>query len=69
MSKSLGNVIDPLEVIDGCSLQTLLDKLYNSNLEDKEIEESSKVYAKDFPNGIQECGSDALRMGLLAYTI
>ncbi|CAE7745720.1 Vars1, partial [Symbiodinium microadriaticum] len=54
MSKSLGNVIDPQEVINGCSLQTLLDKI-----------EAQKL---DFPDGIPECGTDALRFGLLAYT-
>mmetsp|Transcript_33945 Transcript_33945/g.25019 ORF Transcript_33945/g.25019 Transcript_33945/m.25019 type:complete len:326 (-) Transcript_33945:1134-2111(-) len=32
MSKSKGNVIDPLEVMDGCSLEALLQKLYDSNL-------------------------------------
>lgn len=32
MSKSLGNVIDPLEVIDGCNLSVLLEKLKGGNL-------------------------------------
>lgn len=32
MSKSKGNVIDPLEVLDGCDLETLLQKLHTSNL-------------------------------------
>ena len=32
MSKSKGNVIDPLEVLDSCDLDTLLKKLYESNL-------------------------------------
>jgi len=38
MSKSKGNVVDPLEVIDGCPLQTLLEKLESSNLPAKEIQ-------------------------------
>ena len=37
MSKSKGNVIDPLEVMDSCSLQVLLQKLYDSNLPENEV--------------------------------
>jgi valyl-tRNA synthetase len=69
MSKSLGNVIDPLEVISGCSLGKLLKKLETGNLPPKEIEKSKKDQSADFPDGIPECGSDALRFGLLAYTV
>ena len=36
MSKSLGNVIDPLEIIDGCTLQTLLNKILEGNLDESE---------------------------------
>ena len=36
MSKSLGNVIDPLEVIDGIDLENLHKKLYEGNLPEKE---------------------------------
>jgi len=42
MSKSMGNVIDHLEVIDGCTLQTLLDKIKSSNLHPAEVERSLK---------------------------
>lgn len=67
MSKSLGNVIDPLEVIDGCVLDTLLEKLRNSNLTPKEIEKGIKDKEKEFPDGIPPCGSDSLRFSLLIY--
>eukprot|EP00569_Conticribra_weissflogii_P003433 CAMPEP_0171335086 /NCGR_PEP_ID=MMETSP0878-20121228/5099_1 /TAXON_ID=67004 /ORGANISM="Thalassiosira weissflogii, Strain CCMP1336" /LENGTH=1096 /DNA_ID=CAMNT_0011836297 /DNA_START=109 /DNA_END=3399 /DNA_ORIENTATION=- len=69
MSKSLGNVIDPLEVINGCTLETLLAKLDAGNLPAKEIARAKKDQQADFPDGIPECGSDALRFGLLAYTV
>ena len=69
MSKSLGNVIDPLEVISGCTLDHLLKKLESGNLPAKEVEKCKKDQTADFPDGIPECGSDALRFGLLAYTI
>ena len=42
MSKSLGNVIDPLEVIDGCTLETLIEKIKNSNLHPAEVDRSIK---------------------------
>lgn len=69
MSKSLGNVIDPLEVISGCTLDTLLSKLEGGNLPPKEVVRAKKDQQADFPDGIPECGSDALRFGLLAYTV
>lgn len=69
MSKSLGNVIDPLEVINGCTLESLLQKLEAGNLPAKEVEKCKKDQTADFPDGIPECGSDALRFGLLAYTV
>lgn len=69
MSKSKGNVIDPLEVIDGCDLDVLLSKLRESNLPPKEIEESIVKKTEQFPNGIPECGTDALRFTLMNYMV
>lgn len=69
MSKSLGNVIDPLEVINGCSLLSLVDKIKEGNLPAKEVEKACQGQEQDFPEGIPECGADALRFGLLAYTV
>ncbi|KAJ7317268.1 hypothetical protein JRQ81_003430 [Phrynocephalus forsythii] len=60
MSKSLGNVIDPLDVIRGASLQVLQEKLQNSNLDPREIAIAMKGQRKDFPQGIPEYGTDAL---------
>lgn len=69
MSKSLGNVIDPLEIIHGCSLESLQERLIAGNLPEKEIARAKKNNEIEFPDGIPECGSDALRFGLLAYTV
>ncbi|XP_067001147.2 valine--tRNA ligase isoform X1 [Anabrus simplex] len=67
MSKSLGNVIDPVDVIRGISLEDLHKQLYDSNLDPKEIEKAKEGQKQDFPNGIPECGTDALRFALCAY--
>ena len=69
MSKSLGNVIDPLEVIHGCSLEKLQERLDGGNLPEKEVARAKKNNQLEFPKGIPECGTDALRFGLLAYTV
>jgi valyl-tRNA synthetase len=68
MSKSLGNVIDPIDVIQGVDLESLHQKLYEGNLDEKEIIKAKAGQKKDFPNGIPECGSDALRFALCAYS-
>ncbi|CAG8433960.1 2555_t:CDS:10 [Diversispora eburnea] len=68
MSKSLGNVVDPVDVIQGISLERLHAKLYEGNLDKREIEKAKAGQKADFPNGIPECGTDALRFALCAYT-
>ncbi|QIW95421.1 hypothetical protein AMS68_000939 [Peltaster fructicola] len=68
MSKSLGNVIDPVDIMDGVTLQTLNDKLKVGNLAPKEIERATKWQKSAFPDGIDECGADALRFSLVNYT-
>ncbi|KAL4071956.1 tRNA synthetases class I-domain-containing protein [Scleroderma yunnanense] len=68
MSKSLGNVVDPLDVIHGLPLQDLHMKLYEGNLDEKEIAKAIAGQKKDFPRGIPECGTDGLRFALCAYS-
>ncbi|XP_059826939.1 valine--tRNA ligase [Hypanus sabinus] len=68
MSKSLGNVIDPLDVITGITLEGLHAQLLESNLEPAEVERAKAGQKSDYPNGIPECGTDALRFALCAYT-
>ncbi|GAA5988559.1 hypothetical protein JCM5350_004453 [Sporobolomyces pararoseus] len=68
MSKSLGNVIDPIDVIEGATLETLHQQLRMGNLAAKEIEMAEKGQKKDFPAGIPQCGTDALRFALCNYS-
>ncbi|RUS17877.1 tRNA synthetases class I-domain-containing protein [Endogone sp. FLAS-F59071] len=68
MSKSLGNVVDPIDVIEGISLEAMHQKLYEGNLDSREIEKAKAGQQADYPNGIPECGTDALRFALCAYT-
>lgn len=68
MSKSLGNVIDPLDIIAGLPLEDLHAKLYEGNLDEKEINKAMQGQKKDFPKGIPQCGTDALRFALCAYS-
>ena len=68
MSKSLGNVIDPLDVMNGIELDKLHAKLTTGNLDPKEVVQATKYQKTAFPDGIPECGSDALRFSLISYT-
>lgn len=68
MSKSLGNVVDPYDVIHGIKLEDLHKQLYNGNLDPREIERAKKGQTVSYPNGIPQCGTDALRFALCAYT-
>ncbi|PPQ90494.1 hypothetical protein CVT25_014777 [Psilocybe cyanescens] len=68
MSKSLGNVIDPLDVIQGLELEELHKKLEEGNLDEREIVKARAGQKKDFPKGIPQCGTDALRFALCAYS-
>ncbi|KAL9609510.1 MAG: hypothetical protein Q9167_005728 [Letrouitia subvulpina] len=68
MSKSLGNVIDPLDVMEGIELPALHKKLEIGNLDPKELATATKFQKSSFPDGIPECGADALRFSLIQYT-
>eukprot|EP01095_Lingulamoeba_sp_RSL-Kostka_P012275 TRINITY_DN4835_c1_g1_i2.p1 TRINITY_DN4835_c1_g1~~TRINITY_DN4835_c1_g1_i2.p1 ORF type:complete len:920 (-),score=367.49 TRINITY_DN4835_c1_g1_i2:144-2903(-) len=68
MSKSKGNVVDPIDVIEGITLDELHKKLYNSNLPQAEIDNAIEGQKKNFPTGIGECGTDAMRFALCNYT-
>ena len=69
MSKSLGNVVDPLHVIEGISLEGLRQTtLLGGNLDPEEVDRAAAGQAVDYPDGIDECGTDALRFALVSYT-
>ncbi|XP_059206292.1 valine--tRNA ligase, mitochondrial isoform X2 [Centropristis striata] len=67
MSKSLGNVIDPLDVIHGVSLERLEEKVKEGNLDPREQLVAMEAQRKDFPKGIPQCGTDALRFALCSH--
>jgi len=68
MSKSLGNVLDPLWVVFGATLEDLNKSLEGGNLPAAEVAIAKKLQTDDFPNGIAPCGSDGLRYALLFNT-
>lgn len=68
MSKSLGNVIDPVDILEGITLDKLHAKLLEGNLDPKEVKNAERYQKSAFPQGIPECGADALRFSLVQYT-
>ncbi|MGL9760275.1 MAG: valine--tRNA ligase [Symbiopectobacterium sp.] len=66
MSKSKGNVIDPLDIVDGISLEALLEKRTSNMMQPQLAKKIRKRTEKQFPNGIEPHGTDALRFTLAA---
>ena len=69
MSKSKGNVIDPIDIIDGIPLKAMKEKnrqYFNSGvLSEQQLTHSLRLLEQNFPKGIIDCGADALRYYLL----
>ena len=62
MSKSRGNVLDPIDLIEGISLEDLLAKRITPDLSDKQKKNIEKFTKDEFPAGIPPFGVDALRL-------
>ncbi|MET0733139.1 MAG: valine--tRNA ligase, partial [Casimicrobiaceae bacterium] len=61
MSKSKGNVLDPLDLIDGIELEALVAKSTSNMMDPRQAETVAKRTRKQFPDGIPSFGADALR--------
>ena len=66
MSKSKGNVLDPLDMIDGIDIESLLEKRTGNMMQPQQAAKIASRTRKQFPDGIEPHGSDALRFTLCA---
>ncbi|NWO10707.1 valine--tRNA ligase [Chromohalobacter salexigens] len=66
MSKSKGNVLDPIDLIDGIDLDALIDKRTGNMMQPQKAKAIAKATRDEFPEGIEPHGTDALRFTFLS---